>query len=229
MLYWSTALMAFDFVRSLCLLIVLCDRLILTNLLTFDLLLGSVWFDTDISLCVFSSICYITMAKCETNWICYGYGHGHSPFAPFCYCSIFGRASPAVRPLEQCSKNKNTSSKVTFKPIDSSNTSMCADDDDLVFLFGWLTFDEIIVNCEINYDVIDRTTERKSKQQHKCSCFVMLIKSIVISIRKAFALQLNEWMSESIYLFVCLDNVNGNCLLDPAFTSFHMWSASATA
>lgn len=82
--------------------------------------------------------------------------------------------------------------KSHIQAIDSSNTSMCADDDDLVFLFGWLTFDEIIVNCEINYDVIDRTTKRKSKQQHKCSCFVMLIKIFVISIRKAFALQLNE-------------------------------------
>lgn len=44
--------------------------------------------------------------------------------------------------------------------------------------------------------------EKLNANPNKCSCFVMLIKSIVILIRKAFALQLSEWVSESIYLFV---------------------------
>lgn len=77
-----------------------------------------------ISLCVFSSIFYITIAECETNWICYGYGHGHSPFVPlllFDFRARFSRCSSAWTMLQ---KQKHVV-KSHIQAIDSSNMSMC--------------------------------------------------------------------------------------------------------
>lgn len=99
-------LMAFDFVRSLCLLIVWFSVSPIYWLLISYFGLPLLWLDTD-----------FTIAKCETNWICYGNGCGHSPFVPLPLFGFRARLSRCsfARSFEQCFKNKNTPSKVTFE------------------------------------------------------------------------------------------------------------------
>lgn len=131
-----------------CLLIVQCDRLILTNVLTFDLLLGLIQF----YVCVLLFVDITIERNVKQIELLRLWPWPHGPFV-YCFCLIFGRVSPAVCWLEQCIENKNISSNSHIHAIDSSNdrTLACVTHERRRFDFYLvsLMFDEIIVNCEM--------------------------------------------------------------------------------
>lgn len=207
-----------------------CDRLILTNLLTFDLLLGLIQFFLTLSLALYVVFFPLFVHyngemwnKLNLPWI---YGHDHDSSSYITFVRFTGAFLPLFAffsRLNNESKTKTYRQKVTFKRDRLIKHSMCnvvwyvwmneRTGDDLIFLF-WLV-DRSIVRWnhrklwnKFYYVIVEKLNANSNNQSaHGFCVWWCLIKSIVISFWKAFALQsiewVNEWMSEWVYyLFV---------------------------